>query len=314
MNTNIKFESISDVQRTHFHSQIELIYVVCGESVYTVNSSEYVLTTNNILIIFPYQKHSCDYFSDNCILYSLTFDYDYIHDFSIRFAEYIFNNPHFRSKEINGFTRESIEMIAQLNADPGNANGYQANADSNNANEYQTNTGSNNANKYQANTGSNNANAYQVSIYYNNAEEITDLKQKGYLTVILGDLFFKHELSKIALDSDIHVLLKTEELLKNGHFSIEEISHELGITPLTLRNSLNHVLNISFNTFRNTIKVNYSKELLVNSDMSIIDIGYEAGFNSTQSFFRNFKKATGLSPGEYRNHESQNRHRRIQKT
>lgn len=251
MNKYFTSQNISYTHEIHFHKEIEIIYVKKGESVYTINDKTYCVKSNNILIIFPYQLHSCKYISSDCVHQILNFNMDFIEDFSIRFAEYYFEAPLFCSKEINIFTKKSFNMIDILSQCEENSSFY---------------------------------------------------KEKGYLTVILGDLFFKHELSKRASSSDIRILLKAESLLEENHSIINtnELFHKLGITQTTFKNALKNTLNISLTSFININRINYAIELLATSNLSITDIIYESGFNSTQSFFRQFKKTTGITPGKYK--------------
>jgi AraC family L-rhamnose operon regulatory protein RhaS len=53
-------------------------------------------------------------------------------------------------------------------------------------------------------------------------------------------------------------------------------------------------------------RVNKAKRLLENQkSMNITEIGMECGFQSSQYFATQFRKQTGISPGEYRKQRSQ---------
>ena len=47
-------------------------------------------------------------------------------------------------------------------------------------------------------------------------------------------------------------------------------------------------------------RINKAKELLLVSDMSVMDIAYEVGFNSEANFIYCFTKSEGISPGKFR--------------
>jgi len=57
---------------------------------------------------------------------------------------------------------------------------------------------------------------------------------------------------------------------------------------------------LSFNDFLNNVRINCSKELLMNTNMPIADIAKSIGFDSESYFYRCFKKINGISPAAYR--------------
>ena len=57
---------------------------------------------------------------------------------------------------------------------------------------------------------------------------------------------------------------------------------------------------MSFTEFIHKKRVEKACELLAHSDLSINEICEKAGFNDEQSFYRNFKKITDKTPGQYR--------------
>ena len=52
--------------------------------------------------------------------------------------------------------------------------------------------------------------------------------------------------------------------------------------------------------YRNRIRIEYAKELLENSYLSVFEIGEALGYTSPEYFSYAFKKATGKSPVKYR--------------
>ena len=59
-------------------------------------------------------------------------------------------------------------------------------------------------------------------------------------------------------------------------------------------------LNISFNDYLNSYRIEHAKQLLDTTDMTSKAISVSTGFNSPQNFTRVFKKFEGITPGEYR--------------
>ena len=61
---------------------------------------------------------------------------------------------------------------------------------------------------------------------------------------------------------------------------------------------------IRFVDFLSHLRINYARTLLLTTDQNISSIAQASGFSSCSNFFQAFRKATGLTPAEYRNQES----------
>ena len=62
-------------------------------------------------------------------------------------------------------------------------------------------------------------------------------------------------------------------------------------------------MGLHFFDFVNECKINYAKDLLLDQnrqDLTVLEILYDAGFNSKSSFNTEFKKRSGVTPTEYR--------------
>ena len=46
--------------------------------------------------------------------------------------------------------------------------------------------------------------------------------------------------------------------------------------------------------------MDFAANLLIHSDMSLLDIAFETGYQNSSTFYHNFTKRFGLSPGKYR--------------
>ena len=93
-------------------------------------------------------------------------------------------------------------------------------------------------------------------------------------------------------------------LYLNDHYrekiSLKTVSKALGYNQKYLSQCLSVLPNISFPTILNSLRVDHAKALLINSNFKIIDIAYECGFESEQSFHRSFLNIAGMTPGQYR--------------
>ena len=53
--------------------------------------------------------------------------------------------------------------------------------------------------------------------------------------------------------------------------------------------------------YLNKIKIDYSCKLLLNTDMNIVDISFDCGFNNLSHFNKQFRKFIGKTPTQFRN-------------
>ncbi len=56
--------------------------------------------------------------------------------------------------------------------------------------------------------------------------------------------------------------------------------------------------------YLNELRIGHAKKLLLESESNILHIAMESGFKNQSSFYIQFHKSTGLSPGEFRQKES----------
>lgn len=94
--------------------------------------------------------------------------------------------------------------------------------------------------------------------------------------------------------------------LAKGMNYLEECS---GKTTEHLCRSFKKYLNTTPNAYLNFKRMNYAANLLRCSDHSILDIAYESGFCSESSFYYNFTREYGISPGKFRKQHATNQHR-----
>lgn len=126
---------------------------------------------------------------------------------------------------------------------------------------------------------------------------------KGYMQVILSHFFDRLTLveEKYNPSTDLtHQAL----LFVMQHFleplSLESVSRQLGVSKYHLSRIFSKRVCTSFNEYVNILRVNHAQQLLASPGKSVLDVGFEAGFESSSSFFRVFKNLCGVTPNQYR--------------
>ena len=89
--------------------------------------------------------------------------------------------------------------------------------------------------------------------------------------------------------------------------TLYSLAKQLNLPAKKLSVLINHTMGLHFFDFVNEYRINYAKDLLLDQkrqDLTVLEILYDAGFNSKSSFNTEFKKRTGETPTEYRKKHS----------
>lgn len=89
------------------------------------------------------------------------------------------------------------------------------------------------------------------------------------------------------------------ELLETGEANVETVAGRLGLPPRRLRTQL-ATADTNFNELLGNYRCRLAKRLLAGTTESIDDIVYLTGFAEPPTFYRAFKRWTGMTPLEYR--------------
>lgn len=87
--------------------------------------------------------------------------------------------------------------------------------------------------------------------------------------------------------------------MENSDFSVEDLSHEVGMSRVHLNRKLKETMNISPSNLIKSIRLKQAAFLLINNKVNISEVAYKVGF-STHSYFSNsFHDYFGLTPTEF---------------
>ena len=90
--------------------------------------------------------------------------------------------------------------------------------------------------------------------------------------------------------------------------SIKEIADKLNISEAAFYKFIKKQTKKTYTQIINEFRVNYASKLLMASDKTIAQIGFESGYNNISYFNRKFKEIMSQTPHSFRSHYlSQNR-------
>lgn len=104
------------------------------------------------------------------------------------------------------------------------------------------------------------------------------------------------------LGEHLQHIMENEKPYLSPDLTLEELAGKLNTDRNSLSQFINQEMEKNFSLYINEYRIKEAIRLLDNpiGDSSIDDIAFESGFNNRVSFYRAFKKATGLSPSNYR--------------
>lgn len=96
------------------------------------------------------------------------------------------------------------------------------------------------------------------------------------------------------------MMMEQHFFLKND-LKIGDVVKEVGSNRTYVSNYINRTHQCSFSDYMNNLRIEYAKKLLTSlpSNMKLSIIAEKSGFANEQSFYRNFKKFTGMTPANW---------------
>ena len=99
------------------------------------------------------------------------------------------------------------------------------------------------------------------------------------------------------------------DYIKNNYqqdIYLEKIATVFNISDKYLSRIFKDTLGMAFHDYLSQIRINQSKNLLLETELSVVKIGEMVGFSTHSTFFRVFKKYEGINPTQYRDNNKKN--------
>ncbi|WP_244209352.1 AraC family transcriptional regulator [Paenibacillus ferrarius] len=81
---------------------------------------------------------------------------------------------------------------------------------------------------------------------------------------------------------------------------LSDVAKKLDLSSSRVRHLFKEIMGEGFKDYLLHLRVNEARRLLLNTNLSIVDICYQSGFQSHNPFYHAFQKIVGMSPGDYR--------------
>lgn len=99
-------------------------------------------------------------------------------------------------------------------------------------------------------------------------------------------------------------LTKKMENIDNFTVGIDKMIELSGKSREHLSRSLKKYFGITATEYINSLRINYAANLLINSNMQIVDICYNCGFQNLGYFYKIFKEKYSITPYKFKKHNS----------
>ena len=99
-------------------------------------------------------------------------------------------------------------------------------------------------------------------------------------------------------------MIVDEKRYLDPNLTLDKLAEEFQLSKSHLSKIFNAELKTSFPEYINSLRVEQAKSYLNNAEFAgytLVSIGLEAGFNSKTTFNNAFKKATGMTPSQFKN-------------
>jgi len=102
------------------------------------------------------------------------------------------------------------------------------------------------------------------------------------------------------LAARLDTAMRKDALYLDPNLSLQKLSQHIGALPNQVSQTLNQEIGATFFDYVARWRTEASKPLITAGDASVLDVALEVGFNSRSTFYKAFKRETGMTPKGYR--------------
>lgn len=139
----------------------------------------------------------------------------------------------------------------------------------------------------------------------NNSSQFSNQLIKNYIYELLSFLYdiihsdsyhISSDITSSAVNKAIRYIYKNY----NENLTLDDIAELCHMNSSYFSRYFKQNVGINLNAYINTVRLKEATVLLINTELPIIDIAHDCGYNDHKYFCEIFKKHTGYSPGKFR--------------
>lgn len=250
--------------KMHWHPFVEILVSLYDNNEVTVNFTKHVLKTNDLVIIYPGELHSCNQVNENAfIIVQFPFDLLMIMgDFNRNISMY-YQYHCIKYDPANIEADRMVYLIKQL------------------------------PDLYFSDTLFSEVRIYSLLLefFVKLGQYCINAKKEGFS----GDTGIDFKSTKLMAEACLYISQNCTKPL-----ALEDVANYIGISKYHFSRLFNKYTDMTFIDFLNAERIKRSETLILNPNLRITDIAFDSGFSSVSSFNRCFKKFKGISPSEFR--------------
>lgn len=104
----------------------------------------------------------------------------------------------------------------------------------------------------------------------------------------------------IRLMQTLNEVMAHKELFRDSDLSLARVAKRLSVPSRDLSGAINRTTSENFSRFINGHRIAYAKRALLETDLPVTEVMFEAGFLSKSSFNTEFRRVTGQTPSQFR--------------
>lgn len=257
-------------EKEHFHDHIELIYVVSSELKAIINKEEYNLSAGDLLVVIPGDVHSFK-ISENSKIISIEASSNFLFSQILTNTDLHYSMPYMLSKiEDARLIKSEVIETSTLPED-----------------------------------------IFLTLEEYSRKDNFYKLAIRAHLTNVALFIFRRWDALKISskniqTDKDKNGINRLSEVLKSidenymKDISVAEMAKIAGMSYSFFSRFFKATMKLTFSEYLNSIRIQEAEKLLIESNLSIAEIGEAVGFSNTSYFIAQFKKQLHITPKKYK--------------